>query len=243
MRRIRQPEDTWTWTFLLVAFIVITLLFVHVHARGDVPEERVSFVDGDMELPTVRDGNRLLISPIYVASLNPETKFADWVVYRLTPAMSETENVLVRNWRTEHRGEALEDSDYNGSGYDRGHLVPLESVSGTRHAWHCNRLEVIAPQRPDLNRGPWLALERHVRQIVRERGEALVSCGTLYRETQDPLPDCDEPHRVPSHFWLIVSSAAGEEAYVLPQRSPREAPFEDYRLSDEAAEDLRRRLF
>lgn len=246
MHRLPKHERPAYWLATLLFLIFVSLLWAtqNRHVFGDVPEEQIRIVQTEQQLPPVREGNVLLISPIYVASLNPETKFVDWVQYRLTPAMSETENSLNRNWRTGLRKQALESSDYDGSGYDRGHMVPLESVSASPFAWTANRFEAIVPQRPDLNQGPWLKLEEHLRELVRTTGDVRVWCGTLYRSPQPALPNADEPHTVPSHFWLIaISTGGGEEAYILPQDAPRDAPHEVYRLDDQAAADLRRRVF
>ena len=238
-------DEAAYWTVPILFVLVVTILYAVMHgpAWGDVPEQRIRLVPSDQPLPLVRKGNVLLVSPLYVASLNPETKFVDWVLYTLTPALSETENSLVRNWRTVLKDEALEDPDYVGSGYDRGHMIPLASVAASPFAWTVNRLEVIVPQRPDLNQGAWLRLEDHLRDLVRTTGTVRVWCGTLYKSAQPALPASDEPHRVPSHFWLIAESTAGTEAYILPQDAPRDAPLDDYRLETQAAADLRKRLF
>lgn len=235
--RTRTPKllhdpDLWVIVLIWLIGLAMIILACAMESRGDVPEAHIHTLHLSGPLPEVQPGNTLLVSPLYVASLNPRTKFADWVRYRITPGLLDTENVLVRNWRTERKAEALEDSDYTHAGYDRGHLIPLDSVSASPYAAHVNRLDVIAPQRPDLNRGPWLKLESHVRDLARQHGAVDVTVGCLYETPQTPLPRADESHQVPSHFWMHIEYTADgdiwQEAYRLPQTAGRDSSPEDY---------------
>lgn len=226
--------DTRTaWTIRLAALIAITLLWAFAN-RGAFGAEPVPIVvaPGNVPPPRIARDNTLLITPLYVASLNPETKLADWVQYTLTPGLLDTGNVLSRNWRTGLNAIALESSDYDGSGYDRGHLVPLASVAASPHAAWANRMEVVAPQAPDLNRGVWLKLEDHARELVTTHGEITVQVGTLYESDQPPLDGADEEHQVPSHYWLRLVYKAGSECYIVPQQAPADALPEHYALDE-----------
>ncbi len=90
--------------------------------------------------------NDLIIRDLYALSSNDQTKFADWVAYRLTPAEVMGSLDLFRNFRNDpflEPNETLEadpasQDDYRGAsaavGYDRGHLAPLASFKGSRHA-------------------------------------------------------------------------------------------------------------
>lgn len=61
--------------------------------------------------------------------------------------------------------------DYEGAGYDRGHMVPAGNCTGDPMAMRdCYRLSNMMPQTPELNRGEWKRLEEHVRQLASQPG-------------------------------------------------------------------------
>jgi endonuclease G, mitochondrial len=238
-----DPRLAWQIRLLWIATITLLWLFANRGAFGDdtaaalphaTRDNGVPIVVGasNVDPPRVASGNVLLITPLYVASLNPETKLADWVQYTLTPGLLDTGNVLSRNWRTGLNAIALESADYDNSGYDRGHLVPLASVAASPYAAWANRMEVVAPQTPQLNRGVWLKLEDHARELVAEHGEVTAQAGTLYEDPAPPLAEADEPHQVPSHYWLRLVYKGGVECYIVPQSAPLEALPDQYALDE-----------
>ena len=89
--------------------------------------------------------NDLVVREIYALSANAETKFADWVAYRVTRETIGTSDSLDRNWQNDDLLAAdatLEDDDYSGAfsalRTDRGHQAPLASFAGTRFC-QCRR--------------------------------------------------------------------------------------------------------
>ena len=115
--------------------------------------------------------NDLIIRDIYALSNNDQTKFADWVVYRLTMHEVEGNLDIKRKWKADPwlaENETLEPSpaskeDYKGAnkgiGVDRGHQAPLASFKGSRFASQSNMLSNITPQKKDMNQGCWKNLE------------------------------------------------------------------------------------
>ncbi len=187
--------------------------------------------------------NDLVVRDLYALSSNDETRFADWVAYRLTvrevAGVAESGD-LERNWRRDpwlDAGETLDPNPtladpYRGSGYDRGHLVPLAAVVGSASAPEVNVYSNVVPQRPALNRGPWEAVEAAVRALVLRRAEQALArrppghrgfpqpddraavwvyAGPLYERPMDPLRT-SLPHVVPSGFWTVVSVVDGWDA-------------------------------
>lgn len=185
--------------------------------------------------------NDLVVRDLYALSSNDSTRFADWVAYRLTVAevsgVAEASD-FERRWRMDpwlDVDETLDPSPadpYRGSGYDRGHLVPLAAVVGSAAAPEVNVYSAVVPQRPALNRGPWESLEAAVRALVFRRApNALqprppghrgfpqpddlaavwVHSGPLYERPMDPLATA-LPHVVPSGFWMVVAVVDGWDA-------------------------------
>ncbi len=90
--------------------------------------------------------------PIYTLQNNAQTKFADWVAYRVTPNTIDGPS-RSRNWQQDPNIPATQTmvpADYNGAhatiGTDRGHQVPLASFSNTAHWATTNYLSNITPR-------------------------------------------------------------------------------------------------
>lgn len=193
--------------------------------------------------------NDVIVREIYVLSSNDETKFADWVAYRLTAetmAGSEDE----RNFKKDPllaRDETLERADYTGAhdqlGTDRGHQAPLADFTGTDHWRDTNFLSNITPQSSDLNQGSWKRLEEAVRNLVTARGHAtvFVMTGTLYERVMPSLPGADEDHRIPSGYWKVVSVPADARVevagFVFDQDTDFDADFCDHLVLVREIED------
>ena len=160
--------------------------------------------------------NDLVVREIYALSNNPETKFADWVAYRVTRETIGTSDSLDRAWRDDDLLDAddtLEDDDYDGAfralRTDRGHQAPLASFAGTRFWRVTNILSNITPQKSALNQGPWVRLEAAVRDAAYASGEVYVVTGPTLDPDEESvrLPGADEPHSVPTGYFNVVRTA------------------------------------
>ncbi|MBI1286576.1 MAG: DNA/RNA non-specific endonuclease [Flavobacteriales bacterium] len=177
--------------------------------------------------------NDLIFHDIYVLSSNDDTKFADWVAYRLTVHEVDGDLGLERNWHSEEwldDDETLEASDYSGANaaqdYERGHQAPLGSFKHSLDASQTNLLSNITPQKSDLNQGPWVKLENAVRELVLKHGTVYVMTGPLYERDMPPLPKANEEHKVPSGYWKVVILPTGKStfehaAFIMDQNSGR----------------------
>ncbi len=189
------------------------------------------------------DGNDFVVRDIYALSSNPETKFADWVTYRVSLDTMEGPSVS-RNWRADpflHPDRTLEPSDYRGAnaalGTDRGHQAPLGSFRGTGYAHETNFMSNITAQMSDLNQGPWVRLEAAVRRVAQDR-MVYVMTGPLYERNMPRLPEADEAHTLPSGYWKIVATEEvggdlGVAAFVMDQEEARGSDFCTLRVSVE----------
>ena len=179
------------------------------------------------------NSNDLVIRQIYALSSNDATKLADWVAYLITRETIGTSESLNRNWKKDpdlDDDETLEPDpdDYKGANRqiktDRGHMAPRASFAGTVFWSDTNYLSNITPQRSDLNQGAWLDLENAERELTWRRGEVWVLVGTLYEKDEDPLPGADEPHKVPSGYWKVISLESGKMAgFIFDQELDRDA--------------------
>jgi endonuclease G, mitochondrial len=185
--------------------------------------------------------NDLVVREIFALSSNDQTKFADWVAYRVTSETIGTSADLNRGWETDEfldEDETLESGsgsrdDYQGAnsayGYDRGHQAPLASFAGTVFWRSTNIYSNITPQLADLNQGAWVALESAVRDLAYDQREVWVVTGPLYERPMPELGNAGEIHAVPSGYWKVIVNRAGHAAaFVFDQETPRDADFCDH---------------
>lgn len=192
--------------------------------------------------------NRKIERNLYSMSHNPETKIAEWVAYRV-----DVENLKgpkrSRSLKRDpmiHNRDLLTYEDYRDAfdllGYNKGHLMPLGSVSNSPHWETVNFFSNIAPQTSSFNQGPWQKLEEKVRRLALERSETttFVMTGPMFETQMDRLPSTTKSHVVPSAFWKIVVIVDNEtllsSGFILPQDTAKKASFCQYQETIEAIE-------
>lgn len=125
--------------------------------------------------------NYLLEKPQYVLSYNNSKRIPNWVSWQLQAADLgaiprrndfRPDPSLPSDWR------AVTPSDYNGSGYDRGHMIPSADRTATAADNSATFLMTnILPQAPDNNQGPWAELENYCRDLVKQGKELYIVAG------------------------------------------------------------------
>lgn len=180
--------------------------------------------------------NTVLARNHYTLSNNPETKFADWVAYKITK--SSMGDIDQRNWAKDPElaaNDTLRPADYAGAstalGVDRGHQAPLASLSGLSDWRVLNYLSNITPQSTPLNQGPWKALEMAERDFARSfsNPNVYVITGTLYERDMKPMPKPKLPHVVPSGYWKVIAVEDGDSVktatFIMHQDTKRSVDY------------------
>lgn len=119
----------------------------------------------------------------YTASYNKATKLPNWVAWHLTA--DRTTGPAKRSgvdFQADMNVPAprAEDSDYYGSGYDRGHMCPAADNKYSEKAMEESFLFTnMCPQNGNLNRGDWNEMEQACRRWAKEYGGVYVVCGPI----------------------------------------------------------------
>ena len=219
----------------LILVIFAIFCFNPLFAYGQVLDPNKHYAYGKPEGTPVT--NDLIVREIYALSSNDDTKFADWVAYRLDRDTVFGNANTSRNYKEDPAidpSETLEPEDYDNA-FDtikttRGHQAPLGTFKGTNLWQQTNFLSNITPQKGDLNGGVWLKLEEEVRDIVQQCDVTYVITGPLYERDMPKLPEADEPHVIPSGYWKIVALNVENQpedllvsAFIFDQDTPKNA--------------------
>jgi endonuclease G len=122
-------------------------------------------------------------------------------------------------------------SDYEHSGYDRGHMAPNYAIK-TRYGSDDQRqtflMSNIAPQKPALNRGVWKDVEHRIAQLWTARyGEIWVIVGCISSpESRETVSGTDVD--VPQQFYQIVVAQEGMDVRALAVLFPQSVPYGAY---------------
>lgn len=125
--------------------------------------------------------NYLIQRSQYALSYNNTKHIANWVSWQLNQSwlgsVGRTDDFrpdasLPAGWYQ------VKSSDYNASGFDRGHMTPAADRANTVENNSATFLMTnIMPQTPDNNRGPWEKLESYGRELVRSGKELYIIAG------------------------------------------------------------------
>ena len=138
-----------------------------------------------------------------VISYNNARGTPDWVAWRTT--RSDLGDSLRRpefrsDPRLPERFKRVGPSDYSGSGYDRGHMVPsADRFGNSRLNAETFLMTNIVPQAGPLNQYPWNDLEQFVRAEVRKGFDAYQIAGVYGEKGR-----IKGKIAIPTNCWKVV---------------------------------------
>lgn len=183
------------------------------------------------------DPNQSLSSPIifrdnYVLSFDERMRNPKWVFEKITKTELEGDasrkNCDFKQDLEIHEFFRAQNTDYKGSGYDRGHLAAAANhTKSPTVLQETFLLSNICPQHPGLNRKMWKRLEGYTRSLAKQYESVYVCSGPLYlpKQKDDRLiveyQLLGSQHiAVPTHFFKIILMESKEsieiKAFVMP---------------------------
>jgi endonuclease G len=184
--------------------------------------------------PAARDEDAVVRHARYTLEYDDSHELAAWVAYPLTP--SDLNGPAIRNDDRFKMDQALarfgtpSKEDYTRSPgakvwYDRGHLKPAADATVEQAVMDETFLmSNICPMKPRFNGGgPWLELEKKVREWARTEGRVFVVVGPLVGENPTRIGGARKV-AVPQAFYKVVLDCTGPEykaiGFILPHKSP-----------------------
>jgi endonuclease G len=177
----------------------------------------------------------MLCRTAYVSAHDDERLVPAWVAWTLTPehAMGclprKNQFAVDPDLPAGHRARPV---DYTKSGFDQGHLSP-----NADHAWDADVMRQsflmsnMSPQRPQLNRLEWEALEAATRAWTLTMGTLVIIDGPIY--DTDPMTIGPDHVAVPTRFWKVVISPEKDQAiaFEMENGTVRKGPLDPYVVS------------
>ncbi|MBE9008737.1 DNA/RNA non-specific endonuclease [Pseudanabaenaceae cyanobacterium LEGE 13415] len=247
---------------LLIAVVVGIILFLNrpqtpigtqpllpspvtnVHLTMGIPSEATSNVANADDF-LIADNSRP-----YAISYNNSKHIPNWSSWQLNKTWLGTvprandfrqDTTLPKGWYQ------VKSSDYNGSGYDRGHMTP--SADRTRDAQTNSAtflMTNIVPQTPDNNRDVWEGLESESRRLVNTGKELYIIAGGAGEKGTIGTQKIS----IPASTWKVIvvmdkpnskASDVTEKTRVIAIDVPniqgiKDKTWRDYRVSVDALE-------
>jgi endonuclease G len=108
--------------------------------------------------------------------------------------------------------ERAELEDYQGSGFDRGHMAPAGDMATDESMAQSFSLANMVPQYPINNRRTWASIEKATRKyVMRAAGDVFVITGPVFDGTP-PTIGLDEVW-VPQHLFKLIYDPATNRAW------------------------------
>lgn len=195
-----------------------------------------------LEIPKINTGDKIITHTGYSLLYNETHEQANWVAYQLTK--EETTKLFERtdNFITDSKVKTgtANSKDYEGSGYDRGHLAPASDMgySATTMAesfYYSN----ISPQVASFNRGIWKKLEELVRTWAIENNDVYVITGPVLSYG---LPSIG-PNKVsiPNYYYKVVLDYTEPSikgiGFILPNIGSKD-PLQNFAVTIDSIEKL-----
>jgi endonuclease G len=188
-----------------------------------------------LEIPKTNSKDKIITHTGYSLLYNEIHEQADWVAYELTKEetikLYERTNKFILDPKV--NTITASDSDYKGSGYDRGHLAPASDMGWSSTAmkesfYYSN----MSPQNPSFNRGIWKKLEELVRTWAVENNTIYIVTGPVLKGELTSIGI--DKVSVPKYYFKVILDYSNPSikgiGFVLPNAGSKE-PLKNYAVT------------
>ena len=171
---------------------------------------RIPYEQLEQPAPMNSHSEMLLFKNQFIISFNTSTNCPNYVAWRLTKERTRGNAQRTDEFTVDYvlnEAARVETYDYNGSGYDRGHMCPAADNKNDIEAMKQSFMMTnVCPQNHDLNAGTWNELEQLCRQWAKDYGDVYIACGPIYdkRPYKTIGKRKDIKVAVPDRFFKVV---------------------------------------
>lgn len=160
----------------------------------------------------------LLCNSFDTVYFNTKTRCPDWVKWKITVDKITQKNKFSRDNFPFTADTCIPNmyrittSEYNNSGYDRGHICPAADNTFSKQAMKdCMLMTNICPQTPELNRGSWKILEDKCRDWAIKYDVIYIVAGPIFEDSIKCIGK-NKKIQVPDKFFkVIMTKKLGQE--------------------------------
>ena len=190
-------------------YLIILFLALCVVAAFGTCISVFSSAKNDTDIPISPSGTPevILHRTGYTSSYNVETKQPNWVAWHLT--REKVQGTIRRANNAWHEDSnvpkpRVNNADYKGSGWSRGHMCPAGDNKWNRDAMYETFLySNVCPQHPRLNSGDWNEIEIACRRWAEKYGDIYIVCGPIFLRQQHEIIGANKIP-VPEAFFKVV---------------------------------------
>ncbi len=183
-----------------------------ISANSENASGEIEFIRDSVHYPEAT-GVEVIHQKHYSLGYSEQFEQPLWVFYKLTRESLRIPNVPRSDWfETDHKvsTQSARHSDYSGSGYSRGHLVPAGDMAFDRQAMQESFfMSNMSPQLSGFNGGIWRELEESVRDWAYENDEVYVASGPIFGNVAQYIGKQSEIG-VPEAFYKVVLDVYGD---------------------------------
>ena len=194
----------------------------------------------NLEIPKTNSKDKIITHTGYSLLYNEIHEQADWVAYELTKEetikLYERTNKFILDPKVSTF--TASDSDYKGSGYDRGHLAPASdmgwsSIAMKESFYYSN----MSPQKPSFNRGIWKKLEELVRTWAVENNNLYIVTGPVLKNELESIGN--NKVSIPKYYYKVILDFSQPSikgiGFILPNFGSKE-PLKNYAVTIDSVE-------
>lgn len=200
---------------------LLLLISPPISANG-IDERCPQFVVWGAPVSTVETNITYLCRMGYGVNYNNSTKTPTYVVEQVIRENLSGPFKRTNDFRTDNevpKKYQSRVSDYENSGYDKGHMAPADDFTWNLEAMSESfLLSNIIPQNPRNNRGIWRRVEELQREAAMSAGKVYVISGTIYSSKRKKRM---RNVNVPNQIYKIIVDPANEKviAFIFPNRN------------------------
>lgn len=209
----------------------------------ETPREEVDHRPAADFLPTSSTKD-IIHHKYYSLSYSEEDEQAEWVAYELTKQNLEQpwvdrKDVFIPDPKV--KSGSATPKDYNGSGYDRGHMVPAADMAFSEEAMaETFYMSNMSPQSRNFNGGIWRELEELTRTWAKKFGSLYVVTGPVL--TYEPKGFIGENEvAIPAAYFKVLLDGSKPNAkgigFILPNEISYE-PLYKFAVSIDRVEEI-----
>ncbi|MBN2892915.1 MAG: DNA/RNA non-specific endonuclease [Bacteroidales bacterium] len=186
-------------------------------------------------LPAISDGEELIEHKAYCLVYSEKHEQAKWVAHIISTDVMNGRFGRTNDFRPDSlipTGSSEEEDyftkflkpdstfEYDGFGFDRGHLAPSADFRWSLDALSESYLySNMSPQRPQFNRGKWADLEDMLRAYVFEKQSSIfVVTGPVLNDSLDVIKRSKNQVSIPKYFFKIAYDEKNKTgiAFLMP---------------------------